>query len=273
MLPESAEVTLPLPKPAAAGFTLIELLTVVGIMAVLGSIAFGFYYDSAENTKEELARVQMAELAKAVRQFRLDTGYYPRQGPFALDVDPAGAANGYGGISGSGWSADQRAFFYSPANLDQLIVQPVLNSTANMAQSFLATWDANSRRGWRGPYLQLGASGVRFADVGANLAWDGSGDPTQGTALIDMPVLGDVRERAPVEPGGWTRCTSAPSNSACLLDMRTAAGLTDSLLAAARPLLLIVDPNPAVAAAPRIVGFGHDGIYGNADDLVVNLEQ
>lgn len=271
---------------AAAGFTLVELLVIVSIMAVLGSIAFGLYYESAEGAKEDLARVQMAELAKAVRQFRQDTGYYPRQGPFALDVDPGGTANTYGGIAGSTWTADQRAFFYSPANLDQLINRPPIAVTHPQAFLVAVPWDVNTRRGWRGPYLQRGSSGILFADVGASLLWDGSGDPTQGTALIDMPALGDVRERVAVQPGSWARCATVPSASDCLLDFRMLASIDPNFDAAVhrfemhgRPFLLVVDHNPTGAVQPRLIGFGHDGVYGINpktginDDVVIWLEQ
>ena len=192
-------------RATGAGFTLIELLIVVAIMAAIAGTAYGLYYDATEEAMEELSRVQMEELAKALWQFRRDTGYFPRQGPFALvaaGTAETPATDGYecAGVYGGGpgvhrsrsSGAIQESWFVSPANLWQLVERPSL--CANHPQKHLETWDAAARRGWNGPYLPGKAkAGVLYLDIGDNLAADGSGDPTwinsSGSALIDVPAL------------------------------------------------------------------------------------
>lgn len=252
---------------ATGGFTLIELLVVVAILTAIATTAFGYYHEAAEETKEELARVQLAELANAIQRFRQDTGYYPREGPFALDT--AGGAIAAATVPSAAW-------FQSPANLWQLVEQPVMLATH--AQAFLANWDPATRRGWHGPYLRRGVGGTFYADIGDNLQAVGSGDPTLGNALIDVPALPAPRARPPVEPGGYATCASAPTNAACLLDYRAQPGATDSLNAAGRPLLFILDGDDT-----RVVHFGADGRYGGpnvsdgclpvGDDLVTCLRR
>jgi general secretion pathway protein G len=74
-----------------AGFTLLELLVVMVILALLAGYVAPRYFGQVSKSERRTARVQIAELEKALDQFRLDVGRYPtsEQGLDALVDRPA----------------------------------------------------------------------------------------------------------------------------------------------------------------------------------------
>jgi general secretion pathway protein G len=60
-----------------AGFTLIELLVVVMIIGLLAGFTAPRYFGQVGKSEINLARAQLDALAKALDQYRLDTGHYP----------------------------------------------------------------------------------------------------------------------------------------------------------------------------------------------------
>lgn len=285
-----------------SGFSLIELLVVVSILVSLVGLTVGFYYSAGEAAEEQVARAQMAELAKALRAFRADTGYFPREGPFALvpaGTEETGTGEAYScvGVVGGGAGvpratlgtdpvpANLDAWFFSPANLRQLVERPTL--CTNHPQAYLSTWNAASGRGWRGPYLSAAGLRLQFVDIGDNLAPDGQGEPTWGMELIEVPALPAGRERQPVVAGSYNPCAN-PGPTRCLLDFRTVKsrkgnngsgdenpGYEDTLLNshqldhAGRPLLFLLAHwnGAATVRAPRIVDFGENGKYDGPPPL------
>lgn len=248
----------------AHGFTLLELLVVVTILAAVAGIAYGTMGGVQQRLDDDADRVQIAEVARALRQFRADTGFYPRQGPFALPAD--------GGVALAD-CAPAPACFASPANLGQLFTAPCLDTSAP-AQPFgfvvpdcasAPSTSAAEPRRWRGPYLQTNAGGsLRYVDVGDGLGADGTGSPLAGAHLR---VLGqpDAHRNTGADPAGWFNWYQ-----------QIAAPAADSLMSR-RPILFI-----AVAPA-RVVAFGPDGQYAGvnssdacaavsgSDDIVVCL--
>lgn len=74
-----------------AGFTLLELLVVMVIIALLAGFVAPQYFSQVAKSERRTARAQIAELEKALDQFRLDIGRYPsaEQGLEALVARPA----------------------------------------------------------------------------------------------------------------------------------------------------------------------------------------
>jgi prepilin-type N-terminal cleavage/methylation domain-containing protein len=150
-----------------AGFTLIELLVVislVGLLAVGIVVALDGVGDDAQL---QIARAEIAEVKKALQQFKRDVGRYPQQA--------------------------------HPADFTELILG--LDALDNTQQ--LAPWNPDTARGWRGPYLSSEGNG--YVTIGNNLQEDGSGSPTAGTAYPDYrPGVADPFADAPVVSGANT---------------------------------------------------------------------
>ena len=60
-----------------AGFTLIELLVVVLIIGLLSGFVAPRYFAQVSKSEIHVAKAQLEALAKALDQYRLDTGHYP----------------------------------------------------------------------------------------------------------------------------------------------------------------------------------------------------
>jgi general secretion pathway protein G len=63
--------------PRTAGFTLLELLVVVLILGLLAGFVAPRYFSQVGKSEVNVARAQIDALAKALDQYRLDTGRYP----------------------------------------------------------------------------------------------------------------------------------------------------------------------------------------------------
>ena len=77
-----------------SGFTLIELLVVVLIIGLLAGFTAPRYFGQVAKSEVNVARAQLDSLAKALDQYRLDTGSYPSSeaGLQALVARPADQA-------------------------------------------------------------------------------------------------------------------------------------------------------------------------------------
>jgi len=157
-----------------AGFTLLELVIVT---AILGSIAGGAVLmvgQTEELAQGQISLVEVSEIREAMIQFKKDTGYLPKTGPFQLATE-----GGFVPVpaEGSDW-------FQSPANFSQLFSNP-LAGTGHP----LATWNPDTKRGWRGPYLTCAGEGQ--VSIGDDLNTDGSGSPTLGDTIDHVVGIAD----------------------------------------------------------------------------------
>ena len=64
---------------SSRGFTLLELLVVMAILGLLAGYVGPRYFSQIGKSEVKAARSQMDALAKALDQYRLDTGHYPSQ--------------------------------------------------------------------------------------------------------------------------------------------------------------------------------------------------
>ena len=176
------------------GFSLLELMVVVAVLAAVAFISTGVYENIHEQTDEQLVHVEMQEIAQAIRQFKQDTGYYPKEGPFDLSL--YGGAVPYGNLlvhagGAGGTDPEKDLWFYSPANFYQLISP---TSPLDTTGHLLETWNPDTGRGWRGPYLKGFAEGYLDIRDGINdgtVKGNSAGVPLAGINIPD--VDGGVR--------------------------------------------------------------------------------
>jgi general secretion pathway protein G len=79
---------------AGRGFTLLEVLVVLVIIGLLVGVVAPRFFSQVGKSEARVARVQLDALAKALEQYRIDTGRYPspEQGLAALVKAPEGEA-------------------------------------------------------------------------------------------------------------------------------------------------------------------------------------
>lgn len=79
------------PRFRSIGFTLLELLVVIAIIGLLAAYVGPRYFSQIGKSEVTTAKAQMQALARALDQYRLDTGHYPNseQGLNAL-MNPPG---------------------------------------------------------------------------------------------------------------------------------------------------------------------------------------
>jgi prepilin-type N-terminal cleavage/methylation domain-containing protein len=245
---------------AAGGYTLLELLLVAAILAIVAGAVLLTYEGADETAMLRVARTELTEVRKAILQFRHDTGYLPKTGPFDLVgrgglIDPTVDADWP--LEAPGNAAERIAWFDSPANFYQLFGLPAAFVSAHNLR-----FDPNTGHGYRGPYLTRHGEG--WVKIGNSLQRNGNGDPASGSVIGPMPGVADPFPRAP--PSGdlfsWT-------------DTALAAGATS--LELGRPLLYFIATGP-----PCLVCLGPNGEYDSSaagintvsggDDLAVYLE-
>jgi prepilin-type N-terminal cleavage/methylation domain-containing protein len=250
------------------GLTLLELMVVLAIVVAVAGITTGAFTQVDRTTRADLTRTEMQQVAAAIRQFRQDTGYYPKQGIFdhASNVPP-------GLVTAA---AEAQGPFNSPANLRQLFFQPTTDGT-----TAILPFDIDSGRGWRGPYLKR----ENLVDVGENLVADGTGFPDttadpDTSAHKNVPGVADPQDFSP-ETGLGPNCEENVGNTLCIFDWRPIPG-DPAFLTHGRPFLYFIDvaaePNVDGCDVPCLVALGANGSYEpdivtfpNRDDIVVSV--
>lgn len=219
-----------------AGLTLLELLLVVAILALAAMGMLRLAGGTEDRTARDLVRVEMREVRKALLQFRKDTGFLPRTGPFAC-VSQGGRASPPPGLDHpDAWAA-------CPANLVQLCEEP-----RDAEGEPVMPWDPDTGRGWRGPYLRWDGEGA--VDLGAGLDSRGEGCPESGPLLTGVPAVADPFVHPQAGPVFvWRPLVPDP------------AGPTAPLLRG-RPYYLF---EPEVPERARLVSSGPDGVYESQD--------
>jgi prepilin-type N-terminal cleavage/methylation domain-containing protein len=249
------------------GFTLIELLTVCAILAALAYVTWGAYMGADTRAEDELAQVELLRLAAALQRFHDDTGYWPGEGPFRLAgekcADLAAGGMDSGGLPIAESVSDHAArkqWFASPANFSLLYERPAFCDKHPLRR--LATWNAESHRGWNGPYLPL--AGRLWLDARQSLP---VGASMNLHAAANIPAFGagpkfppDNRDPADCIPeGGQGYCFA-------FRDMGWTRNGYDAdrqtLARYARPFFFFRETREANRQAARVVYWGADGRYG-----------
>lgn len=190
------------PWRSGAGFTLLELLIVVAILALVAGVVVMSLEGTQDQAAQQLGQSEILEIKKAILQFKQDTGWLPKQGPFGLTTDSElGILNP---SVDSHWppeapadAAGRIAWFHSPANFWQLY-ENALQDRNRVLLHPLGEWNPPTARGWRGPYLTRQGEGL--VDVGASLQMDGSVGPASNTILQAVYGIADPFTAAPEGP-------------------------------------------------------------------------
>ena len=145
-----------------SGLTLIELVVVLVVLVALASLLVPFFGQYAEDARQQSTRTTLARTAQAI----VGTGGYEQSMRFAVDAD----GDPYGDSTGLPWPAP--ADVDSGARVDHpqlhfLLRAPVFDA-APEPDLFLG-WDALTRVGWNGPWLD--------ATVATRYALDLPGEP------------------------------------------------------------------------------------------------
>ncbi len=219
---------------------------VVALLAIVTGGSLMIFGESEDDAAEQISLSEIQQIKKALLQFERDTGWLPKQGPFNLDTQPAGAVP-LGNLPAYVLAGQEVAWFYSPANFWQLYENPLAGTGHPLEQ-----WNPNTRRGWRGPYVSRLGEGL--VDIGDDLQPDGSGSPTAGVVRLRVTGIADPFVGAPV--GG------------VYLLWRSASGAAPHARWG-RPYLLFDLDNTSA----RIVSMGRNRLYegGTADDVVLEL--
>ncbi len=173
-----------------SGFTLLELLVVITLLGIISGSVVLSYDDLQDQGREDVVRFEMAEMRKALLQFRRDSGSndFPTQGQY----DCTDTANGNPGdvnplmsfppVAGSS-DAEKIAWCQSPANLWMLFTDRFGRSEADQ-------WNEDTKRCWNGPYLRNRQIPVDF-DTESVLA--GILDPYGNPYLLEDMNTEDAR--------------------------------------------------------------------------------
>lgn len=145
------------PKNKMAGVTLLELLAVIALLAILSTAALVSFDGTDEQARSDLTRQELAELRKAVMQFRRDNRELPcrvyRDGQYQPDdVDMTELSF----PDTTGWVAQDYADWCANADAQQD------DNALSMLNRFPfgdidaykdLLWKPDIKLGWNGPYI------------------------------------------------------------------------------------------------------------------------
>lgn len=123
------------------GFTLLELLVVVTLMALMAGVALLAGDGVEDQARYDATKVEMAELRKALLQFRRDVGHFP---------DAAGLI-----------VAENRLALLSNCQSNDA-------TKINTYDVGCSAWNPDTHRGWNGPYVSNVGADYAFKDAWYN---------------------------------------------------------------------------------------------------------
>jgi prepilin-type N-terminal cleavage/methylation domain-containing protein len=144
-------------KSRYQGFTLIELLVVITLIGIVAGVAVLGYDDYQEQARYDATLFEMAEIRKALLQFRRDTGEMPCRVYRAGNYQPNNVnmvALDFTALAGNTPADYQFWCEYGDANQ--------VDSALSMLQAFPydrqteagLLWNRDTHRGWNGPYIR-----------------------------------------------------------------------------------------------------------------------
>lgn len=242
------------------GFTLLELLVVTALLAIIAGVVIGSHDGVQDQATYDTTVYEMAELRKALLQFRRDSGSndFPTDGiysctdPAVINIaelnDPSGSDTWpLGAPSADDDLAEWQDWCANPANFWMLFINPL--DDINTADEE-GGWNVDTRRGWNGPYLQRN---VVYLDIGDDLILDGSGDPHAGSAIENIWGVASSYDYRP--------------NSALLTWYPDHDSTTDEAFSRYGTPYLLFDLNePDDDNPPRLVNLAADHDYAGDDE-------
>ena len=177
------------------GFTLLEILVVIALLAIIAGVIITAYGGVKDQGRADTAKFEMAEIRKALLQFRRDSGSrdFPNQRIYDCDSlslneakanDPDDSPNILTWPEGAP-SADADALAWSdwckhPANFWMLFINPLDDLNTSVEEGI---WNPDTHRGWNGPYLQRNNG---YLDIGNDLSTAGTGNPNAGVVINNV---------------------------------------------------------------------------------------
>lgn len=150
-----------------AGFTLIELLLIIVLIGILSIAAINAYEGNEDQARENLTRLELVELQKALLQFRRDNRELPcriyRSGTFnpfdfRNDFGDAGFIDSFdlpaGGATLATWQSwCQDDFSNAGTSIASNALYMVNAFPYEIADYANLTWNRSTQLGWNGPYI------------------------------------------------------------------------------------------------------------------------
>ncbi|WP_404357772.1 type II secretion system protein GspG [Methylotuvimicrobium sp. KM1] len=141
------------------GFTLLELLAVITLLGVLAGGALLAYEGVQEDGEDSLARFELAEIRKALLQFRRDTRELPcwvyRAGDYQTNKDNMTELN-FAGLPATPNAIDYHVWCRNALSEQQDSGLSMLHRFPYDETDSAHTgklWNPDTRRGWHGPYI------------------------------------------------------------------------------------------------------------------------
>ncbi|WP_431066197.1 type II secretion system protein GspG [Methylotuvimicrobium sp.] len=142
-----------------AGFTLLELLAVIMLLGVLAGGALLAYEGVQDDGEDTLARFEMAEIRKALLQFRRDTHELPcrvyRAGDYQADKDNMTELD-FAGLPTTPNADEYHAWCRNAFSQQQDSGLSMLHRfpyDETDSEHVGKLWNPDTRRGWHGPYI------------------------------------------------------------------------------------------------------------------------
>lgn len=248
----------------AGGFTLVELLVVVGILALVASLAVHRLSGLREKARVAAAWHDLSTLRDAFQAYLEDMRSVPRYTP----------VNPYVGYDAGDALSLRVHNLFCATNVQDAASDVVArwNAAASLPPTNYERFVAAEGRGWNGPYLAAARAAVYPAPTDRRF----DGDRTFDERHFDA-CFGTVGERALLDPWGNPYVVQFPApTSACYDDAPAADGAPHRSFAVLRRFLdaRIVSAGPdGILDTPfdRTAGVAADGTVARGDDLVLFL--
>lgn len=146
------------PKTKMAGFTLLELLAVIALLSILSAAALVSFDGTDEQARLDVTKQEIAELRKALLQFRRDNRELPcreyRVGKYQPDevemtelIFPD--TTGWTSVNYANWCENTEELLQEDNALSMLNRFPFGDIETNKD----LLWNADTKLGWNGPYI------------------------------------------------------------------------------------------------------------------------
>ncbi|MDF1587656.1 MAG: prepilin-type N-terminal cleavage/methylation domain-containing protein [Gammaproteobacteria bacterium] len=141
-----------------AGFTLIELLVVITLLGIVAGVVVLNYEDVQDSGRYDATQFEMAEIKKALLQFRRDTREFPcrvyRSGDYVPDntVMPQLSFAGLPSATSANYHTWCRNGHTGQTNwgMTMLLTFPYDNTDLTYTPLL---WNPDTKQGWHGPYI------------------------------------------------------------------------------------------------------------------------